>query len=122
MITTFRFNYQNKQLYVTTKDGKLYYIPLKSFAKYIPFPWDGNLDIFDYPSLKGLFIDILNEIWTDAPDLLKLKFFNVSFEQNGKRCNYRYNNFMDARTAYVTAFKNPHLYQNIHTDFNPEIQ
>ena len=121
MITTFRFNHQNKQLYVTTKDGKLYYIPLKSFAKYIPFPWDGNTDIFNYPSLKGLFIDILDEIWMDAPELFDLKLFTIHYSYRGESKKVSYNSWSDARRQYLKIIKNRDIYSNIFPDFNPEL-
>ncbi len=121
MITTFRFNHQNKQLYVTTKDGKLYYIPLKNFAKYIPFPWDGNTDIFNYPSLKGLFIDILDEIWMDSRELFDLKLFTIHYSYRGEPKKVSYNSWSDARRQYLKIIKNRDIYSNIFPDFNAEL-
>ncbi len=122
MITTYRLNIENKKLYCITRDRDVYTLPLKSFLKHMPFQWDGDLKIFDYPSLKGLFIDILNEIRVDTPDAFTIKLFTINYSYNGEPKKVNYKNWMDARSAYVKMLKRRQIYSNIVTNFNPELK
>lgn len=122
MITTFRLNTQDKKLYCTNRDMEIFTIPLKAFLKHMPFQWDGDIRVFDYPSLKGLFIDILNEIRVDTPDEFTRKYFIIYYNYNGDPKKATYNNFMDGRRAYIRMIKRREIYTNIVPNFNPNLQ
>lgn len=122
MITTYRLNTKDKKLYCTNRDMEIFTIPLKSFLKYMPFQWDGDIRVFDYPSLKGLFIDILNEIRVDTPDAFTRKFFTINYSYNGEPKETKHNNWMDARRSYIRMIKSRDIYSNIVTNFNPDLR
>lgn len=122
MITTFRLNLQDKLLYCTNRDMEIFTIPVKAFLKHMPFQWDGDVKVFDYPSLKGLFIDILNEIRVDTPDAFTRKFFIINYSYNGESQKTKYNNWNDGRRAYIRMLKRRDMYSNIITNFNPDLR
>jgi hypothetical protein len=93
---------------------EIFTIPLKAFLKHMPFQ--------DYPSLKGLFIDILNEIRVDTPDAFTRKFFTINYSYNGEPKETKHNNWMDARRSYIRMIKSRDIYSNIVTNFNPDLR
>lgn len=117
MIKSFRLNAATRQLFCINTEHVIHTIELKSFLRYMPFQWDGDIKVFDYPSLKGLFIDILNEVRLASPDLFTKKEYTIKYKYNGKPSKQSFDTFVEGRQAFIKMLKR-NIYTNLSANFN----
>tara|TARA_R100001460_G_scaffold102351_1_gene146897 strand:+ start:162 stop:557 length:396 start_codon:yes stop_codon:yes gene_type:complete len=117
-VTNLEYNNKTDQIYSVISD-RVHTIDLSSFKKYIPFQEHD----FNLQEHYHLYEEIANDIYKYNPFLFAPKTYTISYlvRSTGRELTYTYNNWQDARIAWVTIQKNQHLYQLVELDFNPNL-
>ena len=117
-VTNLEYNQKTEEIYSVISD-RVHIIDLDKFKKYIPFQEHS----FNLQEHYDLYEEVANEIWQHNPLLFFPKIYSISYlvRSTGKELTYAYNNWQDARIAWVTIQKNQHLYQIVELDFNPNL-